>query len=344
MFKLDGFRLPRKFQRADGTERSVCYLRAFPGSIGADGKLHSIAGAVPTSNKNISEFMTAARLWGKTYSIGTSADFEVLAYLMIVVYGTRNFQKKINGLVRMYMTNIAITGARTEEAAVTIAKGILEPGMVISIGSGNEDESVAYRRIVTAVEAIDGDASNVKVSFSGDPVTTTIDHKVWRLFRITGTANSVVATCGSPASNTDGNHSFVFYGVENPLYGNQWRMECDWKLIAGVPYYCDDPTKCQWTSTTDYTKLDSLELPANGWSTALQADDRFPWLQITKSVGGNSSTYLADYFWIDRVGTRIIRRGGHINSDDRAGPWALPLASGVDLSWWDTGASISIPG
>lgn len=36
------------------------------------------------------------------YCINTSADFEVLAYLMIVVYGTRNVQSKINGCVSLY--------------------------------------------------------------------------------------------------------------------------------------------------------------------------------------------------------------------------------------------------
>ena len=279
---MPGFRAPRKFRNADGSLKQKCYLPAFPGSIGADGKLHSIAGVVSTGSRTISQFLAAARLWGETYCINTSADFEVLAYLMIVVYGTRNVQSKINGCVSLYATNIAVAGALTDEAAVTVAKGVLEVGNVISIGTGSEDASVASQRIVTAIEAIDGDTANVKASFSGDPVTTTIDHKVWRIMQSTGAANSVISTCGSPVSNTDGKHSFVFYGVENPLYGNQWRFECDWKLIDGVPYYCDDPTKYQWSSADDYTKLDGLTLPGDGWARNLQADERFPWLQITK--------------------------------------------------------------
>lgn len=222
---MPGFRAPRKFQNADGSLKQKCYLPAFPGSIGADGKLHSIAGVVSTGNKKISQFLAAARLWGETYCINTSADFEVLAYLMIVVYGTRHVQSKINGCVSLYATNIAVAGARTNESAVTVAKNTLELGMVISIGTGAENESVANRRIVTAIEAIEGDTANVKASFTGNPVTTTTDHKIWRIMQSTGTANSVLSTCGSPVSNTDGKHSFVFYGCENPLYGNQWRFE-----------------------------------------------------------------------------------------------------------------------
>lgn len=341
---MPGFRAPRKFQNADGSLKQKCYLPAFPGSIGADGKLHSIAGVVSNGSRTISQFLAAARLWGETYCINTSADFEVLAYLMIVVYGTRNVQSKIKGCVDLYATNIAITGARTDEAAVTVAKGVLEVGNVISIGTGAENGSVASQRIVTAIDAIDGDTANVKAVFSGEPVTTTTDHKIWRIMQSTGTANSVISTCGSPVSNSDGKHSFVFYGVENPLYGNQWRFECDWKIVDGVPYICND-TNYNWSSVENYTKLDSLTLPNDGWARNLQADERFPWLQITKEVGGSSETYLADYFYINKSGSRIVLRGAHSRYGFHAGAFHLRLGNDAASSlWWDGSADLSIPG
>ena len=345
MSMLPGYRAPRKFLNADGSLKQKCYVRAFPGSIGADGKLHSIAGALPTGSQNITQFLAAARKWGDTYSIGTSADFEVLAYLMIVVYGTRHAQSKINGCVSLYSTNIAVAAATDNAASVVVAKGAgIEPGMVISIGTGDENETIAKRRIVTSVEAIDGDTANVKINFDGNPVTTTTDHKVWRMMQSTGTANSVIATCGSPVSNTDGRHSFVFYGVENPLYGNQWRFECDWKLVDGVPYWCDDPAKYSWTSNDGYTALDTMAMPDEGWATALQQDDRAPSVQITKSVGGSSGTYLADYFWINKSGTRIARRGGSSYDGGAAGPFSLYLNGDAGVAWWYLGGDLSIPG
>ena len=345
MSMLPGYRAPRKFLNADGSLKQKCYVRAFPGSIGADGKLHSIAGAVPTGNQNITQFLAAARRWGDTYSIGTSADFEALAYLMIVVYGTRHAQSKINGCVSLYSTNIAVAAATDNAASVVVAKSAgIEPGMVISIAPGGESETIAKRRIVTSVEAIDGDTANIKVNFDGDPVTTTTDHKVWCIMQSTGTANSVIATCGSPVSNTDGRHSFVFYGVENPLYGNQWRFECDWKLIDGVPYWCDDPTKYSWTSNDGYIALDTMAMPDEGWATTLQQDDRAPSVQITKSVGGSSGTYLADHFWISKSGIRIARRGGYSNYGGGAGPFCLGLRDGAGTAWWGGGGDLSIPG
>ena len=345
MSMLPGYRAPRKFLNADGSLKQKCYVRAFPGSIGADGKLHSIAGAVPTGNQKITQFLAAARKWGDTYSIGTSADFEVLAYLMVVVYGTRNLQGKINGCVSLHGTNIAVAAATDNAASVVVAKSTgIEPGMVISIGTGREDETIARRRIVTSVEAIDGDATNVKVNFNGDPVTTTTDHKVWCIMQSTGTANSVIATCGSHVSNTDGQHSFVFYGVENPLYGNQWRFECDWKMVDGVPYWCDDPTKYSWTSNDGYIALDTMAMPDEGWATALQQDDRAPSVQIAKSVGGSSGTYLADYFWINKSGIRIALRGGRSNNGGGAGPFYVDLGNHAGNAWWYSGGDLSIPG
>lgn len=345
MSMLPGYRAPRKFLNRDGSLKQKCYVRAFPGSIGADGKLHSIAGAVPTGNQNINQFLTAARKWGETYSLGTSADFEVLAYLMIIVYGTRGAQRKINGCVSLYGTNIAVTAATADASSVVAAKSAnIEPGMVISIGTGGENESIARRRIVTSVEAIDGDTVNVKVNFSGDPVSTTTDHKIWRIMQSTGTANSVISTCGSPVSNADGRHSFVFYGVENPLYGNQWRFECDWKLIDGVPYYCDDPTKYSWTSNDGYIALDTMTMPDEGWATALQQDERAPSVQITKSVGGSSTTYLEDYFYVNKSGTRIARRGGPSSGGRYAGPICVFLAGDAGGSGWSAGGDLSVPG
>ena len=72
-----------------------------------------------------------------------------------------------------------------------------------------------------------------------------------------------------------------------------------------------------------------MAMPDEGWATALQQDDRAPNVQITKSVGGNSSTYLADYFYINKAGTRIVLRGGRSRSGGNAGPFYVHLPDGA---------------
>lgn len=341
--KMPGYRVPKKFLNPDGSVKQRCYVRAFPGSIGEDGKLHSVAGAIPSMNKTIQQNLDAARLWGDKYSIGTSADAELLLYLMVVAYGTRDAQAKVMGVVNLYQKDIAVTAETTGEAAVICAKGTLEVGNIISVGTGGDDGSVARYRMVTAVEAIAGDTANVKCSVSGAAFTATTAHKILRIINGTGTANSVIASCGSPVSNTDGRHSFVFYGVENPLYGNQWRMEADWKVVDGVPYICND-TNYQWSSLDGYTKLD-VEFPAaEGYVKNLAADERYPQLPLQKEVGASATTYCADYFWINRNGTRIARRGGASSAGRYAGPFSLGLDSAAGLAWWAVGADLSVPG
>ena len=341
--KMPGYRVPKKFLNPDGSVKQRCYVRAFPGSIGEDGKLHSVAGAIPSMGKTIQQNLDAARLWGDKYSIGTSADAELLLYLMVVAYGTRDAQAKVMGVVNLYQKDIAVTAETTDEAAVVCAKGALEVGNIISVGTGGEDGSVARYRMVTAVEAIAGDDANVKCSVSGAAFTATTSHKIWRIINGTGTANSVIASCGSPVSNTDGRHSFVFYGVENPLYGNQWRMEADWKVVDGMPYICND-TNYQWSSLDGYTKL-NVEFPASeGYIKNLAADERYPQLPLPKEVGASNTTYCADYFWINRSGSRIALRGGASDNGRLAGPFSLYLDSSAGDAGWPVGADLSVPG
>ena len=341
--KMPGYRVPKKFLNHDGSVKQRCYVRAFPGSIGEDGKLHSVAGAIPSMGKTIQQNLDAARLWGDKYSIGTSADAELLMYLMVVAYGTRNAQAKVMGVTNLYEKDIAVAAETTDEAAVICAKGALEVGNIISVGTGGENSSVALYRMVTAVEAIAGDTANVKCSVSGAAFTATTAHKIWRIINGTGTANSVIASCGSPVSNTDGRHSFVFYGVENPLYGNQWRTEADWKVVDGVPYICND-TNYQWSSLDGYTKLNT-EFPATvGYVKNLATDERYPHLPLPKEVGASATTYCADYFWINRNGTRIARRGGSSDDGRSAGPFSIYLSNPTGTAWWYVGANLSIPG
>ena len=341
--KMPGYRVPKKFLNPDGSVKQRCYVRAFPGRIGEDGKLHSVAGAIPSMGKIIQQNLDAARLWGDKYSIGTSADAELLMYLMVVAYGTRDAQAKVMGVTNLYQNNIAVTAATTDEAAVVCAKGALEVGNIISVGTGGDDSSVARYRMVTAVEAIAGDTANVKCSVSGAAFTATTAHKIWRIINGTGTANSVIASCGSPVSNTDGRHSFVFYGVENPLYGNQWRMEADWKVVDGVPYICND-TNYQWSSLDGYTKLNT-EFPATeGYVKNLATDERYPHLPLPKEVGASATTHCADNFGINRNGTRIAMCGGPSSYWRSAGPFYIYLNSSAGGTGWFAGADLSVPG
>lgn len=88
----------------------------------------------------------------------------------------------------------------------------------------------------------------------------------------------------------------------------------------------------------------TLTLPGEGWAKNLQADERVPQLQITKEVGGSSSTYLADYFYINKSGTRIVLRGSDSYYGDPVGAFYVGLNGDASWSWWNCSADLSIPG
>lgn len=97
----------------------------------------------------------------------------------------------------------------------------------------------------------------------------------------------------------------------------------------------------------DWPRISSasrLTLPGEGWAKNLQADERVPQLQITKEVGGSSSTYLADYFYINKSGTRVGLRGSDSNGGDQVGAFCVYLDSDASWSGWNRSADLSIPG
>ena len=67
-------------------------------------------------------------------------------------------------------------------------------------------------------------------------------------------------------------------------------------------------------------------------------------MQITKEVGGSSGTYLADYFYINKSGTRIVLRGALSSRGGYAGAFDLYLSGDASLLWWNSSADLSIPG
>lgn len=338
MYALPGFRLPAKFRNADGSAKECCYLRAFTGSIGEDGKLHSIAGKTGIDNKNIEETLAAARLWGEKYSMETDADFEVELYLMVVAMATRNAQSYLRGCVSLYSPLRAIAAAQTDSASVLVAtaeKTQYWPGVVIL------PEGCVTCRIVTAVED-DADTGLVRVSVSGDAFTTTTDNKIYRIIEATGTT-SIAATCGSNGSCTNGLHGFVFYGLENPLYGSQWRFVASTKLVDGRLYYCADPTKYSWTSMDGYVEVGYSVPQSIGWQKTCGQDARYPEVVAPTEIGGSDGTYLSDSLYNTMSGVRVLHRGGSDSVIGPSGPFALNGMSDCLGYGFDLAGALSVP-
>ena len=85
--------------------------------------------------------------------------------------------------------------------------------------------------------------------------------------------------------------------------------------------YLPDPTKyAGGTVSSDYVQLD-FEMPGqDGYVKELGKDPRYPFIRVTKTIGGSSSTYYADYYWYGRNAVNAVLAGGDLVDGRGCGP------------------------
>ena len=69
-------------------------------------------------------------------------------------------------------------------------------------------------------------------------------------------------------------------------------------------------------------------------------DSAYPFVRLTKSVGGSSTTYFADYYY-QAAGLRALCVGGTVNYGRYAGARSFNATYGPSYSFWTIGASLS---
>ena len=158
----------------------------------------------------------------------------------------------------------------------------------------------------------------------------------------TWTADSYIGECGK--SNSDGNFTnsvggntndayMTYRGIEN-FFGNVWKWVDGFNINDNIPYVCNNDTDFADDTATNYTQLEDT----GGSGITLVASDGYQkTLEQTKrgflpaSVGGDSSTYITDYYYQDS-GWRVAILGGPAVSGGTAGffYWYLNISSSFD--------------
>lgn len=340
-FKLPGF-MPSPINRDQGTEdapAAKAYYPAYPMAL-VDDKPTSRSGVF---NKiySLNTAMTDARKAGENYTVTTTAERYAICLLMWVEFATRNMQSVMQGAVSMpYSANevatIAETGAnRIIVSTATAAKFVV--GQTIGIGTSHGSTGIANNRIVTAIEDYDG--SNKAICFDGDPVNVAVGNVVFTLAWVNGSCDNVIASSGSPVSNTSGKYNCMYRGIERP-YGDSFEQISDVLFkregtgTAEDPYTYDvyflpDPTKyANGAITDDYVKLNYGIPAADGYVKTLGLDSRYPWIRIPDAIGASTTTYYSDYYYYPRSAICAARVGGSWSSGSLAGPlsWSCNYA------------------
>ena len=221
-------------------------------------------------------------------------------------------------------------------------------GQTISLSKSNIwSDEVAKNRIVTKIE--DKSTDQTYLYFDGAAVSVAegchVSSRPW----VNGAADVVAASSGSTVNNTSGKYPFIYRGKENP-YANAWVNVADLLHVregteGNYKYhmaYLPDPTKyAGGTVSSDYVQLD-FEMPGqDGYVKELGKDPRYPFIRVTKTIGGSSSTYYADYYWYGRNAVNAVVAGGYLSDGRYCGPRSFYCNDAPSFSVWYRRARLS---
>lgn len=346
--KLAGFEPAPIFQKNGNKDAPYqkAYTPAFPMAT-VDNKPTSRAG-VFSGLYSLNSAMTDARKAGANYTTTTAAEQYTECLYMWVEFATRNLQSVMVGATGMpYTDGDTATVAETGVNRIVVSNAVAAKyvvGQTIGIGASLGSTAIANNRIVTAIETYDD--ANKAISFDGAAVNIAVGNIIFALAWKNGSCASVIASSGSPVSNTSGKYNCVYRGKETP-YGNSFEWISDILLKregAGTeespytytPQYLPDATKyANGTITEDYVPM-NFKLPtADGYVKRLGIDSRFPWVRLPCETGAGSTTYYSDYYYFPRYATCAARVGGDWSNGSLAGPcywncYDAPSSAGVD--------------
>jgi hypothetical protein len=135
-------------------------------------------------------------------------------------------------------------------------------------------------------------------------------------------------------------YAMSYRGIEN-WFGNILQFVDGINIQNNIPYVADHSFQSD-LFTTPYASLGMTLCQTNGWATNVSINNTYSYPFLPSTVGGSSSTYLADYYY-QASGNMVALLGGYSNSGANAGGfyWFLSHGSGDSsryyggrLLWW----------
>ncbi len=350
MFQYDGFFPSPHCIKADGTLRSYSYTPKYRLAMVND--LPTSISGVFSDYGSLTSLMTNAAAKGAGYILETTAEKYVDTILAVVEFATRNLQSIMAGAsVMPYSNTSRATVAETGTNRIVVDKAYASKfivGQAISISATDVSaDEKAKNRLVTSVQTYDTNTS--AIYFDGATITTAVGDYVGSRPWKNGATDSVIASSGSPISNTDGLHPCIYRGKEDP-WGDVWcylsdilaKRDGDAGAYTYSLYHIADPSKySNGAITADYVKLDYPIPGIDGYISKLGSDPRFPWIRLATENTGSSTTRFCDYFWYPRDPVSAAMVGGHLNDGSDVGPFSLACNGAPSVSVWLRRARLS---
>ena len=334
-----GFYLPWCFWDF-ATNRELPYIDIgkYNASLSGDNKLESKPGTYPLISKTIVGFRDYARANNtgglRGYQQMDIHVYDVLSTLFYVEFATLNSQAVMQGFTTgQYSSTHTAVIAESDTNRIMVPSAtanLYRVGQAISLGTSQGGNQIAYGRAITAIEGYDAD--NKAIVFDGSAVNIAVGNFVYNTGWKSGFSSHIVASSGSPTSNTDGKYPCMYRGVENP-WGNVWQWVDGVNINDWQAWVCKDAA--QYASNVfanPYEQLGYVNLDASGYTQAMGWDAERPYAAFPTAVGAGASTYYSDYYYRS-AGQRVALVGGSWYDGARAGLsyWGLDYSSGNAL-------------
>lgn len=321
----------------------------------------AVSGAMPYYNApcyNWGIDTVQAKL-GKQYCMQTVQDKFWIDTMFEIVFATRNSQSIMQGCTNYnYQYSIAKAETNVNRVLITTAQAAnFVVDSYVSVGEKGSNtgvdrnssymHNIVNRRKITKIENVTVDGTTYgAVYIDGEAFSTTTTCTISSMPWITGTTDSVLGTCGSPKSNTNGKYPCKFLGLE--LFNGQWEV-----LGNGIfnrkdtnpcrMHICYDSNNFAKSITDDYVEVGYDVANSEGYSSKFRYDENNPSAGILASaVGAASTTGYADYHYINTsIGTRELLVCGSLDGGARAGLWDRSVRHALSYVGWSIAARLS---
>ena len=302
--ETEGFEpLPEAVRAIDNSVRSFVIHAKYAAGYNADGKLSSISGVQPATNRPATAGGTSIshdgqinrwRAWGQQYGGSSLCDVAFYQLMLEIKYAVLGSAQVMQGC-RAYSTatyKAAVSESGVTRILLTAAQAAyFVVGSCVSLGSGNDrNAATCYDTCgitpIKSIEVVEVDGTtytavnlDTETTFDTSANATFIIPQPW----LTGSTDAVLGNDGSPTSNTNQKEPFKIQGIE---------------LMLGV-YEVPGDTTCYETATsgdvagayTIYTNRKAANIRSGG-----SGVDPVAVGTITKS-GAAGWKYIAELNW-----------------------------------------------
>ena len=352
--------------RADGTVMPYFIQSRYPSVVGSDGLLHSQPGNKISRNHSHNSMITSYQKKGAGYWGAGSDRYTFAQIFMMIKYGVKSIQKKMNGVCSwniQYKASVESDVPNTYFPVTNAQADSLQVGLCVSVGYGQEssngsvniDRNVgtmhAYADDVKILKIEPLDADNKAVYLDCEPFTTSPISGQYTTQYIymssmhahAGDTDSVIGhRDGSPVSNSDGKHPFRIQGIEY-LHG-AWIVASDTVMFFKEDYSKDVYRAPRGVahSTNDTTIKETYTLVgniiANNGSDFWVGDvDHVDGVWFPTSVVSSDQQGMGDRCYAggqSTSGSREYLQGGYLGNGSFDGLASLHCGSGLGAALW----------